>query len=169
LWSANSLSRIGESRLPRLETPRRLFNEVRLSSPGLIRAWHEYDKHTYSLPFTGALFDVFNVIYHDKLHAAGLVGGRRPLLSGSLRARLESTQEEFSQRFVRERAGFHRAALEARDDFARLLAQAWSATSPPGFSYRRAAGNVLAVGRAMHGSRYDDAIRALFAWRGITI
>jgi len=167
LWTPNALSRIGESRTPRIPGARRLFNQRQLKSRDLEKAWREYDKHTYALPWTGALYDIFNVFYHDRLAQIGVVVA--PGAARTTRDRLAKTQDQFPASFARDRALFVRAACQARDDFARLLATYWQATSPQGFSYERAALNVLGADRVLRDGRHGAVIRELFVWRRIYI
>jgi len=167
LWTLNALSRIGESRAPRILGARRLFNHRRLKTRDLTRAWREYDKYIYALPWTGALYDLFNALYHERLVQTGVVVA--PGAGRTARERLARTQDHFPAHFARDRERFVRAARQARDDFARLLATYWQATSPHGFSYERAALNVLGADRVLRDGRHGVIIRELFEWRRIHI
>src|SRR5262249_30400214 len=93
-------------------------------------------------------------------------------------ARFEQLRQEFTTHFAAKREAFRAALLDARDDFARLLARTWSITSfrdfpgrdwPIGHTPRPFSGvvaNMIAADRAF-GGRYSPIIRRAFLQRGI--
>jgi len=168
LLSINTLSRIGESRRPKLKVPRVLFHTLRLASKKVRAAWRGYDKHTYALPFSAALFDVFNAIYQEHLRRVGLLTGAPPRVTPAFRETLLRSQRRLPA-FDEAPEAFITAARRARDDFAHLLASAWRRTRVAPFSYPRAAAAVLAADATLYRGRHRAAIRALFRWRGIPI
>lgn len=166
LLSPNILSWIGDRTNPLAS--RLLYHPLKLTSPVVRKAWHDYNKHTYALPFSGALFDILNAIYQENLRRFRVIPDPGPAAGGSVRRLLHKTQADLRRRFPATVPLVTEALLEARDYFARLLAMAWKLTSVDGFSYERAAAAVLDADRMLSGGQHVAAIRALFAWRGIT-
>lgn len=165
LLSRNDLASIGKREDPR--ESRLLYHRLTMRSPSVHKARLGYDKHTYALPFSGALFDVLNAIYHDKLHGIGVLPGHPQRVTAAFRTTLHETQATFRELFKDAAPLFLEAVRQAREDFARLLATAWSMASADRFTFERAAGNLLAADRLMSGGQYAAAINALFTWRGI--
>lgn len=172
LFSVNELSRLAE--YSRKREVRELFNRERMSSGRIRQAAIAYRAHTYSLPFSGAAYDVLVGLYLENLRARGIlgpVGARRR--TKAPRHALAVAQRSFRRRFgtrrrfEASRAALKDALLDARDTFARILARAWAMTRVEGFSYQRAAGHLLRADRAVSGGRNARMIRDLFAWRGI--
>ncbi|MBI4246001.1 MAG: hypothetical protein HY614_02320, partial [Candidatus Rokubacteria bacterium] len=97
LLSPNILSWLGDRRNPLAS--RLLYHGLTLKSKSVRDAERRYDKHTYGLPFSGALYDLLNAIYHDELRRLGVVGGRPPRVDASFRRRLHETQARFPRRF----------------------------------------------------------------------
>jgi hypothetical protein len=189
LFSRNVLSRVGEKgRDGQLRTA---FNAAATWSESVATAEAEYDKHEFSKLFTGGAFDVFVEIYERRLvqHRAipGAVARRSTsavatALDGAppevTRARFARLRRDFAEHFVRHADRFRTALLDARDDFARLLARTWTITSvgdfpgrdrPRGRLHLPFAGvvaNMIAADRAL-GGRYGSIIRHAFQQRGI--
>jgi hypothetical protein len=173
LFSVNELSRLAE--YGRKREVRELFNEERLSSPRIRRAAETYQSHAYSLPFSGAAYDVLVGLYLRNLRDGGVLERDASLTRpGAPRHALAMAQRAFHHRFATRRrfeaaqAQLKDALLDARDVFARTMAHAWRNTSVGGFSYGRAVTNMLEADREVSGGRNALMIRDLFAWRGIT-
>ncbi|MGH7375084.1 MAG: hypothetical protein ACREJY_12745 [Candidatus Rokuibacteriota bacterium] len=172
LFSVNELSRLAEYGHKR--EVRELFNEERLASPRVRRAAEKYQSHGYSLPFSGAAYDVFVGLYIRNLRERGVLARAVSPRPGSPRHALAMAQRSFHRRFgtprrfEASRAPLKDALLDARDVFARTMAHAWRNTSVDGFSYGRAVANILEADREVNGGRNQRMIRDLFAWRGIT-
>lgn len=173
LFSDNELSRLAE--YGRKREVRELFNEERLSSPRIRRASEKYHAHGYSLPFSGAAYDILVGLYVGNLRERGILERVAPTARpGSPRHALAMAQRSFDRRFgtrrrfEASRAELKNALLDARDVFARTMARAWRNTSVDGFSYGRAVANILEADRKLSGGRNGRMIRDLFAWRGIT-
>lgn len=171
LFSRNVLSRIGEH-------PRRkgepggatetwlAFNEQTLLT--VQSAWAGYDPHTYSLPFSGAVYDVFVELYERKLVAAGVIPEELARRSHhSPERQVPELEREYRPHFERHRAAFKQALLDARDDFARMMARAWTAARVSGFSYEQAAANVAEADAELFRGKYAEIIGAAFVARGI--
>ena len=190
LFSRNMLSRLGEK--GRRTQIRTAFNAETLSSRSIENAEVEYDTHALSKPFTGGAFDVFVEIYEHYLVKHGAVPASMARKSKSAvaaaldraspratHARFERLRREFMTHFATKRDAFRAALLDARDDFARLLAKTWALTSfrdfpgrdwPRGRTRLPFAGvvaNMIAADRAL-GGRYEAIIRRAFLQRGIS-
>ncbi len=173
LFSVNELSRLAEH--GRKREVREVFNEERLASPRVRRAAEKYRSHGYSLPFSGAAYDVLVGLYLRNLRNRGVLErDAPPARPGAPRRALAMAQRAFHQRFATRRrfeaaqAQLKDALLDARDVFAHTMAHAWRNTSVDGFSYGRAVANILEADRQVSGGRNGRMIRDLFAWRGIT-
>lgn len=173
LFSVNELSRLAE--YGRKREVRELFNEEWLGSTRIQQAAAQYRSHTYSLPFSGAAYDLLVGLYIANLRRRGVLERRasRPR-PGAPRHALAMAQRAFRRRFATRRRfeasrpQLKGALLDARDTFARTMAHAWRHTSVEGFSYGRALANILEADRAVSGGRHAGMIRDLFGWRGIT-
>jgi len=190
LFSRNMLTRLGEK--GRRTQIRTAFNAETLRSKSMREAEETYDQHALSKPFTGGAFDVFVEIYERYLVEHGAVPSPMARKSQSAvaaaldraspratHARFERLRREFTTHFAARREAFRAALLDARDDFARLLARTWSITSfrdfpgrdwPLGRTRRPFSGvvaNMIAADRAL-GGRYGAIIRRAFLQRGIS-
>jgi len=165
LFSRNILSLVGESR--GVGEARRLFNNDRLST--LDRAWERYDTHGYSLPYSGAIFDALVAVYHAYLMERGVLAHEaRPARTATPRNLLAARERRFPALFAERREAFREALIDARDYLARILAAAWSEGVVEGFSYGRAAANVIAADVKLTGGRRAALLRTLFEAREIT-
>jgi hypothetical protein len=189
LFSRNMLSRLGEK--GRGGQIRTAFNAATVWSRSIAEAEGDYDSHAFSRLFTGAAFDVFVEIYERRLvqlgalpraTAARSTSAVATALDGSpprvTHARFERLRQEFAAHFASNKGLFRAALLDARDDFARLLAETWTRTSvldfpgrdrPRGRTRVPFAGvvaNMLAADRAL-GGHHAAIIRHAFLQRGI--
>jgi hypothetical protein len=190
LFSRNMLSRLGEK--GRGGQIRTAFNDAAVWSPPICKAEAAYDKHAFSKLFTGAAFDVFVEIYERHLVRHGAIPAAMARKSTSAvatalvgvpprvtHARFERLRRDFAQHFARHASKFRAALLDARDDFARLLARTWTMTSVRDFPgrdrprgratlpYAGVVANMIAADRAL-GGRYGSLIRHAFLQRGIS-
>ena len=190
LFSRNVLSRVGEK--GRGAQIRTAFNAAATWASSVARAEAEYDKHEFSKLFTGGAFDVFVEIYerhlvHHRAIPAAVARTSTSAVATALdgappevtRARFERLRRDFAEHFVRHPNRFRAALLDARDDFARLLARTWTMTSvhdfpgrdrPRGRTHLPYAGvvaNMINADRAL-GGRYGSIIRHAFLQRGIS-
>ena len=189
LFSRNVLSRLGEK--GRGDQIRTAFNDATVWSQSVSDAEEAYDKHEFSKLFTGAAFDVFVEIYERHLVRQGAIPAAvarastsavATALDGAPRrvtlARFERLRQAFAQLFALHGSKFRAALLDARDDFARLLAGTWTRTSVVDFPgrdrprgdahvpYAGVVANMLAADRAL-GGRHGSIIRRAFLQRGI--
>ncbi|MBI1847886.1 MAG: hypothetical protein HY294_10630 [Candidatus Rokubacteria bacterium] len=161
LFSDNTLSRLAERSLPAGRPARVLFNGRRLS--GLRRARRRGDKHTYSLAFSGAAYDVLCGLYAGRLMDRGLVPDRRAALARGPRRVLAEIERRLPGR---PGAAARESLLDARDEFARLLAAAWHALGGTVVSYASAVAALVAADR--YGS-HRGLLRWAFRNRGIKV
>lgn len=190
LFSRNMLSRLGEkSRGGQIRTA---FNTATVWSRAVWTAEAEYDMHEFSKLFTGAAFDVFVEMYERHLvrlqaippaTAGKSMGAVATALDGApprvTHARFERLRQDFAAHFAKNKSTFRAALLDARDDFARLLANTWTRTSVgdfpgrdrprgrTGVPYAGVVANMIAADRAL-GGRYGSIIRRAFLQRGIS-
>ncbi len=171
LFGPNTLSRLGELRIPRSPTERAvrsLFNRETLASARRAMEREGRVPHRYAAPFAGAVFDLLVELYERNLT-------RRSLIPSSLGRRSRNTRgveppalsREFARYYSRAESGFKDALLDARDTLGRLLARAWDATSPHGLTYGRVVANLIAQDRRLNGGAHSALIRRLFRARGI--
>jgi hypothetical protein len=166
LYGANVLSRIGEWGVTKSDVERTLFNEATLTS---VRERRSVDKHALSLPFSGAVYDLFVEAFQ-----ARLVEGKALTREVADRSRhrpgapLRAGRAAFTRARREKPEQFREALLGARDEVARLLAQAWRATPRDGVTFAGVAGRILAADAAA-GGRRAALIRDVFAARGIAL
>lgn len=159
LFSINALSRLAEWNID--DEIRELFNEVRAPEARAARA--EGDKHTLSLQFSGAVYDLLVALYVLRLADAGLAGRdvRRGLVAAP-RATLAEVQRGFPAHMPRSARLFREALVGARDELAQILIRAWRSERGRVVDYPLAVRCVVEAA----GPNADIA-GALFAWRGL--
>jgi hypothetical protein len=171
LFTPNTLSRLGELRIPRSPTERAvrsLFNSETLASARRAMEREGRAPHRYAGPFAGAVFDLLVELYERNLT-------RRSLIPAALGGRSRNTPgveppaltREFTRYYARAESGFKDALLDARDTLGRLLARAWNATAPHGLTYGRVVAKLIAQDRSLHGGAHTALIRRVFRARGI--
>lgn len=171
LFTSNTLSRLGELRIPRSPTEtavRSLFNRETLSSARRAMEREGRVPHRYAVPFAGAIFDLLVELYERNLT-------RRSLIPASLGRRSRNVPgveppaltREFARHYARAEYAFKDALLDARDTLGRLLARAWDATAPRGLTYGRVVAKLLAQDRHLHDGAHGALIRRVFRARGI--
>jgi hypothetical protein len=169
LYGANVLSRMGEWDVSKASSIRLLFNEATMDAA---RRDKKLNKHRLSLPFSGALFDLFAEILKDRLV-------ERQALSRALARRsrhrpgvpLDDVNAEFARAHGKAPAEFHDALLDTRDEMAHLLARAWRSTPLQGVTFAAAVTRLLAADAELAGGSAQGPraalIRTLFGARGI--
>jgi hypothetical protein len=168
LYGANVLSRMGEWVVTKRGSIRHLFNEATMDAA---RRDRKLNKHRLSLPFFGALFDLFAEILKDRLV-------ERQALSRGLarRARhrpgvpLADVDATFARAHGKAPAEFHEALLDRCAEMARLLARAWRSTPLHSVTVAVAVTHLLAADAELAGSAQGPRaalIRELFEARGI--
>lgn len=168
LYGANVLSRMGEWDVTKSTSIRHLFNEATMEAA---RRDKKLNKHRLSLPFSGALFDLFAEILKDRLV-------ERQALSRALARRsrhrpgvpLADVKAAFARAHGKAPAEFHEALLDTRDEMTRLLARAWRSMPLHGVTFAAAATHLLAADAELAGSAQGPRaalIRELFEARGM--
>lgn len=168
LYGHNVLSRMGEWDMTKATSIRHLFNEATMDGA---RRDRKLNKHRLSLPFSGALFDLFAELLKDHLV-------ERQALSRALarRARhrpgvpVADVRAQFARAHGRAPAQFHEALLDARDEMAHLLARAWRSMPLQGVTFAAAVTHLLAADAELAGTRHGRRaalIRDVFDARGI--
>ena len=172
LFGPNTLSRLGELRIPRSPTERAvrsLFNRETLASARRAMEREGRVPHRYAAPFAGAVFDLLVELYERNLT-------RRSLIPSSLGRRSRNTRgveppalsREFARYYSRAESGFDASA--AWMPATRSVASSpgpGHATSPHGLTYGRVVANLIAQDRRLNGGAHTALIRRLFRARGI--
>ena len=164
LYMYNVLNRIGE--LSPQGQIRNAANDTRLSR--FVRGWK--DEHLLSQPLTGAFFDIFVDIFHEKLLDHGLIGSEVEDMSDQLLATPDYApvmQVLFDQAFDRNPDGFKEALLLTRDTLGTYLADTWSRLNADDLNYRAVAEAFEDVDREFSGGNYQRLIRGNFDMRDI--
>ena len=164
LYMFNVLNRMGE--LSPEGQIRNAANDIRLSQ--FVRGWE--DEHFLAQPLTGAFFDIFVDIFHEKLLDHGLIGPEVEDLSDRLLATPEYApimQGLFDQAFDRNPDGFKEALLLTRDTLGTYLADTWSRLNADYLNYIDVAEAFEEVDREFSGGRYKRLIRGNFDMRDI--
>lgn len=132
LYSFNRLSRFAE--LSENAQIRMAANDKTLSQ--FKDGWTS--EHALSEPLTGAMFDIFVDIYHERLLVHDLISPEMEDLSDHLEDSPEYgevMQGMFDERYAEDPEGFRVALLEARDFLGSYLAEAWSLLDAEMLSY----------------------------------
>ncbi|WP_052262004.1 hypothetical protein [Leisingera sp. ANG-M1] len=127
-------------------------------------------EHALSEPLTGAMFDIFVDIFHERLLVQGLITPEMEDLSD----RLEETpyysdvmQALFDARYALDPEGFRVSLLEARDFLGSYLADAWSLLEAKNLTYSAVEQALLAVDADITGGAFRTIIAGNFRMRGI--
>ncbi|MGN2665173.1 hypothetical protein [Bacillus altitudinis] len=161
LFSLNELSRMGE--LSQATEIRRAFNDKKMScvdSPE--------EEHILSEPFTGGAFDILVEMFQHNLIERGLISeelGKRAY--DAHYGEVPEVQEEFNQCYHGKEDEFQKALLDARDYFGKLMATAWSKTSPDNLSFGKVLHNIIEADRELNEGKYEKVILDCFNWREI--
>lgn len=160
LFSPNELERVGE--LSGGRTIRSAFNDLKLSMVG-------QEPHALSQPFTGGAFDILVEMFQINLIERKLISKELGDRSYNPHLReLSEIQEQFTDRYQGNETGFKAALLDARDQFGKLMATAWSNTEVQHFSYNSMLGHIIEADRQLYNGKYEQTIRSCFDWREIT-
>ncbi len=174
IYAENVMSRIGElsdtRQIRRASNGLKMADVISLETPHLKATGKEL--HKVAQPLTGAVFDILAGWYSMELAEQGLVPASH--IKAMRKAALEGTLAEFDHTplldaYATGHHGFRTALAEARDMMGVRLAQAWSRLDENNFSYAHFAETFLQVDWEISGTRYQDRIKRIFAWRGIEI
>lgn len=160
LFSVNELSRMGE--LSQSREIRMAFNDKKMHDVGT-------EPHDLSEPFTGGSFDILVEVFQHNLIERGLISedlGKRSFNDGTI-INVEAIQKEFNQYYQGKESEFKEALLDARDYFGKLMAKAWSKTSPNKLSYGKVLNNIIEADQELNQGKYKKAILDCFDWREI--
>jgi hypothetical protein len=119
---------------------------------------------------TGAFFDLFIDLFHDKLLQQGVISAEVEALMDELEERSELAgiiQSFFDRAYPANRGVFRWALLEARDAAGFALAKLWQRLSPNHLNYDDVGDLMLEVDREMTGGRFASEIIRNFRWREI--
>jgi hypothetical protein len=166
LYTFNELNRFAE--LSPNQQIRTASNSMRMSDFAM--GWT--DEHELSEPLTGAFFDVFVDVFHDKLVQRGIISEQVEELLDQLERRRELAgviQSLFDRAYRENQDSFRLALLEARDHVGLGLAKLWRRLSPDYLNYGDVGEVMLEVDHEMTGGRYIGEILRNFQWREIGI
>jgi hypothetical protein len=164
LYTFNELNRFAE--LSPNKQIRIAGNSTKMSA--FATAWT--DEHDLSEPLTGAFFDLFIDIFHDKLLQQGVISAEVEALMDELEERSELAgiiQSFFDRAYPENREVFRWALLEARDAAGFALAKLWQRLSPNYLNYDDVGDLMLEIDREMTGGRFASEIIRNFRWREI--
>jgi hypothetical protein len=128
------------------------------------------DEHDLSEPLTGAFFDLFVDLFHDKLVQAGVISAEVEALMDELERRNELAgviQSYFDEAYPGNREAFRLALLAARDQAGIALAELWRRLPADHLRYGGIGDLMLEVDRDMTGGRHVPDIVSNFRWREI--
>ena len=163
IYGFNELNRLGE--VSAIDQVRLVCNDLRV--PEVINA---EKLHTYSLPVTGALFDIFALRYLRALQRRQAVSA--VILDELLdRDSVEDVFERLHGAFVAiypaNRRLFYEALEEARDYLGTLLVRTFDRLPTADMSYLAVANTVLATNEELTGGDDEEELAEIFLWRGI--
>ena len=127
-------------------------------------------EHDLSEPLTGAMFDIFVDIYHERLLLHGLISAEDEDLSDQLEGSpqySEVMQGIFDTRYAANPEGFRIALLEARDYLGTYLADTWERLDADMLSYFGVEKALLAVDQEITGGAFRRIIEGNFRMRDI--
>lgn len=161
LFSVNELSRMGE--LSQSREIRMAFNDIKMSDVD-----DPSEEHMLSQPFTGGAFDILVEVFQHNLIERGFISeklGKRAFHAKG--SEIDAVQNEFNQCYQGKEAEFKEALLDARDYFGKLMAKAWSNTSPDNLSYGEVLNNIIEADKELNEGKYNQTILDCFDWREI--
>lgn len=164
LYTFNELNRFAE--LSPNRQIRMAGNSTKMSAFAM--GWT--DEHDLSEPLTGAFFDVFVDVFHDKLVQRGVISAEVEALMDELERRRELAgviQSFFDRAYPENREAFRLALLEARDQVGIALAELWRRLPADYLNYDDVGDLMLEVDQDMNGGRYVAEIIRNFQWREI--
>lgn len=127
-------------------------------------------EHALSEPLTGAMFDIFVDIYHERLLVHDLITPEMEHMSDQLEGSPEYSdvmQHMFDTRYAADPDGFRIALLEARDFLGSYLADAWEMLDADMLSYFGVERALLAVDQEITGGAFRQIIEGNFRMREI--
>lgn len=169
IYLPNELNRIGE--LSETKQIRIASQSLKLSDVPDLRTPHTQltyaQRHTMSLPLTGAVFDILVEVFQEILVNDGLIS--RELNDLSMQdedAPQDVVQAGFDRAYAGRHDEFKEALLDARDYMGRCLAAAWQTFSWD-VTYSEVAAALLEADQRFYGGAGRDIIVESVLWRGI--
>lgn len=162
IYGLNELNRLGE--ISEIEQVRLACNDLH------VRDVQDDKLHRYSLPVTGALFDILVLAYLQnlsRLRAMPRAICNELLAGGSIADVFPRLHEVFVRLYPRNRLLFFRALMDARDYLGRLLASAFERFNPARLSYLSVGNAILDANVELTGGRDQGELAEIFLWRGI--
>lgn len=169
IYLPNELNRIGE--LSETKQIRLASQSVKLADVPDLRTPAERlsqrQRHSMSLPLTGAVFDVLVEVFQEILVRDGLISRELNELSRQEEnAPADIVQARFDQAYASRHDAFKGALLDARDYMGRCLAAAWRPLSWA-VSYGEVAAALLAADGRLFGGAGREIMLESLLWRGI--
>ena len=164
LYALNKLNRFAE--LSDNDQIRLAANTNVLSE--FVHGWS--DEHLLAQPLTGAMFDIFVDVFHERLLLRDLISTGMEDLSDRLEADPsygEVMQGMFDERYAEDPDGFRIALLEARDYLGSYLADAWQLLNPEFLTYYGVEQALLEVDHSITGGQFEPIISGNFRVRDI--
>ena len=164
LYTFNELNRFAE--LSPSKQIRMADNTTKLSA--FAAGWT--DEHDLSEPLTGAFFDLFVDVFHDKLVERGVISPDVEALMDELERQPELAgviQSYFDRAYAENAAAFRLALLESRDQAGTALAKLWARLPANYLHYDEIGDLMLEVDQDMTGGRHIAEIITNFRWREI--
>ena len=125
--------------------------------------------HDMSLPFTGALFDLFVEIFQQKLLEKDLIDAELDELSRGLTEKMdneEQVQEAFDLAYEANPLGFKQALVDARDYTGLLLSLSWEQLSW-NLTFPEIVHSLFRADQMLSNGQYRVEIAEVFDWREI--
>lgn len=171
IYLTNELNRIGE--LSETEQIRLASQSLTLADvPDLrtpIARLSQLERHSLSLPLTGAVFDILVEVFQELLVNDGLIGRELDEMSRQVGSAQEAqVQAEFDRAYAGRHGEFKDALLAARDYVGRLLATAWRSLSWDA-TFGGAARALLSADMSLTGGAGRRIIIESMSWRGIDV
>ncbi|MGH8618456.1 MAG: hypothetical protein ACREUW_12265 [Burkholderiales bacterium] len=172
LYLPNELNRIGElsetEQIRLASTTLTLADVPDLRTPPAQLSYPQ--RHTMSLPMTGAVFDMLVDVFQHLLVQDRLISRELDALSRpDVRIADEATvQAEFDHAYAGRHDDFKNALLDARDYIGRCLAAAWRTLSWD-VTYAQAGAALLAADQQITGGAGREIMLESLRWRGIEL
>jgi hypothetical protein len=169
IYLPNELNRIGE--LSNTEQIRNASQSLTIddvpSTDTPLEELTHVQRHSMSLPLTGAVFDTLVEVFQEILVRERLIGQELDEASRQLTdANAVAIQRAFDLAYLGREAQFKAALLDARDYTARCLARAWQELDGD-VTFDRAAAAMLRADRALTGGAGREILVDCLVWRHI--
>ena len=172
IYLPNELNRIGE--LSETKQIRLASQSVKLADVADLRTpaseLTQRQRHTMSLPLTGAVFDMLVEVFQELLVRDGLISRELDGLSRAEKqdaaGRMQIIQAGFDDAYAGRQDDFKGVLLDARDYMGSCLADAWRNLSWD-VSYEKVAAALLAADWRLNSGAGREILLESLQWRGI--